>query len=290
MKRASWSFTIAATLSAAFATTAWADPGGSASKQAQYQPDQEPAYQQPVYQQPVYQQPQPEQGPPQAGFIEAGGDWGFQLGPQDYVPDGTPGSSKHPLTNGFGFNATAGIGIGHGLYLIGDYAYGQATSRKGTINDVLDRVQGSINYQTLDAGMRMTRDAGPGALYGELGLGVMLPFETKLELDYGPALAPAGITGTGIKKDHYTWGLGGHGEFGYQLFLGRSAYLATGLRLQTFESNNDGEKTELTNFVEDPANPVPVTATINHGTSRAVSPTAYSVQDIRLHADLGVRF
>lgn len=284
MKRASWSFTIAATLSAAFASTAWADPGSSAAQQPEYQQEQ------PVYQQPIYTQPQPEHPIPRAGFIEAGGTWGFQLGPQPYVPDGTPGSSKHPLTNGFGFNGTLGIGIGHGLYIIGDYAWAHAKSRKGDIAGVVDRVQGKITYQTIDAGLRMTRDAGPGALYGELGLGVMVPFSTKLEIDYGPALAAAGLTGTGVMENDYNWGVGGHGEFGYQLNLGPSAYLATGLRLQTFESNNDGKQTELTNFTEDFADPTPVTATINHGTTSAATPTAYSVQDIRLHADLGVRF
>ena len=65
-------------------------------------------------------------------FLEVGGAYGFQFGETQYVPDGMPGDSRHPLTNGFGFNAASGARVARGLDVILDYGYGNAASRSGT--------------------------------------------------------------------------------------------------------------------------------------------------------------
>jgi hypothetical protein len=224
------------------------------------------------------------------GFFEVAGVYGFQFGEQDYLPDGSPAERKHPYTNGFGFNATAGYSLMSGLDIIIDYAYASARSRTGSITGVLDGVSGSIDYQTIDAGLRSGRKIGRGRLYGELAVGVVLPFETQLEYDYGALMNAAGITGTGTRTDSYNLGFGAHGELGYQLPLWQDLYLGTSLRVQGFQSNNDGEKTRLDNFVTDFGMPQPTTATIRYATSSGEAPRTYSVQDLRLHLDVGYRF
>src|SRR5690606_37505235 len=135
------------------------------------------------------------------GFIEAAGNFGFQFGEQEYVPSGAPGESKHPLTNGFGFNATAGFALARGLDVIVDYSYASADSREGELVGVLDEVEGSITYQTITAGVRGTYATSFGNLYGELGAGIILPFETELEFTYAAPMSELGITGTGTRTD-----------------------------------------------------------------------------------------
>lgn len=227
---------------------------------------------------------------PGYGFFEAAGVYGFQFGEQDYLPSGSPAERKHPMTNGFGFNVTAGYPILSGLDIILDYAYASAKSRTGDVTGVLDGVAGSINYQTIDAGLRSSRKIGPGRLYGELAVGVVLPFETEVEYEYAPQMSVAGISGIGTKTDSYNLGMGAHGELGYQLPLWQDLYLGTALRVQGFQSNNDGEKTQLDNFVADFTAPQATTATIRYATSSGETPHTYSVQDLRLHLNVGYRF
>jgi len=135
------------------------------------------------------------------GFVEVAGDYGLQFGEQKYLPDGTPDQRKHPYTNGFGFNVTAGHPMVAGLDVIVDHAFASARSRSGQLIGVLDGVAGSIEYQTIVAGLRSSRALGPGRLCGELAVGVVLPFETTLEYEYAPEMNAAGISGTGTKTD-----------------------------------------------------------------------------------------
>jgi len=233
------------------------------------------------------QREQTEQG---RGFLELAGDFGFQFGEQEYVPTGVPGESEHPLTTGLGFNATGGIRLTGGLDLVLDYAYGSAESRVGQVTGVLTSVQGSIDYHAITTGLRTGRALGPGRLYGELAVGVILPFETRLQYEYGELMNQLGISGEGERVENYNLGVGAHGEAGYQLALGYGVYLGSALRIQGFQSNNDGESTEYDNFVLDFMAPQAMTMEIDHGTERAATPSTYSVQDLRLHVDLGYRF
>jgi hypothetical protein len=235
-------------------------------------------------------QTEKEKPQPSFGFVEAAGVWGLQFGEQQYLPDGAPADRKHPMTNGPGFNITAGYSVLPGLDIIVDYTYASARSRTGDIAGALDGVTGSIDYQTIEAGLRSGRKLGPGKLYGELALGVVLPFQTELEYEYAPEMSAIGVSGIGTKTDSYNSGLGAHGELGYQFPVWEGMYLSTAARISGFETNNDGDKTVFENFVADFTQPQPLDMTVRYSTSSGEAPTTYSVQDLRLHVSLGYSF
>jgi hypothetical protein len=233
--------------------------------------------------------------PPAVAFVEAMGGWGAQLGETDYLPDGSPTTYQHPLVTGWSAGATAGWLLADDLALIGSYQYRTASSREGRIPGVLDRVQGTIHYHTLAIGARMYRALGPGRLRSELAVGLALPFETRLEYEYGPGLAPAGLRGIGTLTDEYNLGYGVQGQLGYELPVARSAYgdlyVAFALELRAFQSNNRGRSTRLDHFVTDFAAtpPVAITATTENddGMTR---PRTYAVADLAPRLAIGARF
>jgi len=230
--------------------------------------------------------------PEHRALFEITGNWGAQMGTQTYVPNGTPGASKAPLTNGLGFGATAGVAILHDVDVIADYQHGHAVSRSGDVTNALTSVDGAITYDAFAAGLRLGRNLGPGRMYAQLGLGVVLPYSTVVTYEYADTLAPLGIMGTGTSRDNYGLAVGGHGEFGYQFEIASKLYFAAALRLQAFQSSNDGQVTNLNNFVTDFSRPQPVTMDIHHGTSAsaAATPENSSVQDARFHLILGYAF
>ena len=149
---------------------------------------------------------------------------------------------------------------------------------------------GTVDYHTLTAGVRTGLALGGGRLYGELALGVVLPFDTVLEYDYASPMSQVGITGSGTKIDNYNLGYGAHGEAGYQFPITSAAYIGSALRVQSFQSSNAGRTTEYDNFVTDFAAPQAMTTDVNHATDSGATPVTYSVQDLRLLIDLGYRF
>lgn len=233
---------------------------------------------------------QAEPAQPRFGFVEVAGNYGLSFGEQEFVPTGTPGESENPLTNGFGFNATAGYTVSPGIDIIADYNYATATSRSGEVTGVLDGVTGKVDYHTITAGVRTGIGLGGGRLYGELALGVVLPFDTVLEYDYATPMSQVGISGSGTKIDNYNLGFGAHGEAGYQFPITSAAYIASALRVQSFQSSNAGRTTEYDNFVADFTAPQAMTMDVNHATDAGATPVTYSVQDLRLLVDLGYRF
>jgi hypothetical protein len=230
---------------------------------------------------------------PSRGFFEAFGTYGFSFGVTNYVPEGTPTDTKHPLTRGFGVGATAGVMVAEELGLIASYEYSTAASRDGFIVNALDEVSGSIEYHTIVAGARLMRNLGPGRLHAEVGLGVVLPFETELEYQYADAMAglPEPIMGTGTRTSKYNLGFGGHGQLGYTFDIASSgAYLTTALKLRTFQSNNEDKEVVLENFVTDFTQPQAVDATMTFDADEGAPPTTYSVQDLRAQIALGYSF
>jgi hypothetical protein len=227
---------------------------------------------------------------PDRVFVEVNGNWGPQLGQQDYVPNGTPTATKAPLTNGFGLGATGGFAISKDFELLVDYTRGYADSRNGYVMGALSQVDGSIVYDAFAAGARMGHRLGPGRIYGQLALGVVMPFSTKVTYDYAPTVAALGLTGTGTETANYGTGIGAHGEFGYHVAIAQGVYLGASLRLQAFQSSNDGQITRYSNFVTDFSNPRPITVDVMHGTTSAATPENYSVQDARFHLALGYDF
>jgi hypothetical protein len=233
--------------------------------------------------------------PPEMAFVEAEGGWGFQLGELPYLPDGAPTRYKNPLVTGWSVGATAGWLLANDLAVIGNYQYRTASSREGSITGVLDRVQGKIHFHTVAIGVRLYHAAGPGRLRGELAAGLALPFETKLEYDYGPALAPVGIRGAGTLTDKYNLGYGAQAQMGYELPLAGNTYgnlyAALALELRAFQSNNRGRSTRLDNFVTDLTARPPVADTAATQNDNGMGqPTTYAVSDVTLQLAVGARF
>ena len=227
------------------------------------------------------------------GFVEIFGNWGVNLGVTDYVPDGEPGTSKHPFANGFGGGATLGLTVyGGWLSWIVDYRYGHSSTRKGSIVGVLTEAQGRINFHEFTTGARMDRPLGLGTVYAQVGFGAVLPFHTTREIEYAPELAAIGISGTGTLVENFGVAVGVMAEFGFHYTLPAGLYAGLGVRFGTFQANNAGRETELTNFVTDftAMPPVAVTTEIHHGTEAPVAPTTYSVQDVRLNLSVGYEF
>jgi hypothetical protein len=227
------------------------------------------------------------------GFFEATGGFGFQLGVTPYVPTGDGTTSKHPLTTGFGFGAAAGWEFLPRLFLITNYEYTTAASREGSVENALESIEGSITYHTLTVGLRLAHRLGPGFLAGDMALGVVFPFETELEFGYAPALAslPMPIQGSGRMTHEYTFGLGAQAQLAYQIPLASGIYVSTGLRMHSFQSNDNGERIILDNFVPDLTNPSPVDAEIEiEDSGGAQRPQTYSVSAVRLQIALGYWF
>lgn len=225
------------------------------------------------------------------GFVEATGAYGVQFGETDYLPAGAAGSYEHPIVHGFGVGGTAGVTLIPGLSAIANYEYSNARSRTGSVQGVIDEVQGFIDYHTIVAGLRLSVPVGFGALQAELAGGVVLPFETELQVAYGPALGAAGIAGTGSRIESYSIGFGGHGMIGYRIPIFDFLYTAINVKLRTFQSENSGETTQLRNFVTDfeAQPPVATDGAVTHGEG-AARPSTQSVQDVRLQLAIGAEF
>ncbi len=181
------------------------------------------------------------------------------------------------------------------LAVIGSYQYRTASTREGSITGVLDRAQGDIHYHTFSIGVRMYRALGPGRLRSEFAAGLAFPFRTEEEVDYGPALAAAGIRGSGSMIDHYNLGYGAQAQIGYELPVlptpYGTLYAAFAIELRAFQSGNNGRSTELDNFVTDLAAtpPTATTATIDNENG-AAQPRQYAVSDVTWRLAVGARF
>jgi hypothetical protein len=224
-------------------------------------------------------------------LVEVRGGWGVQIGETEYLPDGAATEYKYPFVSGWTIGGTAGWLFVRDVALIATYEYRTAALVDGDVPGVIDEVDGKITYHTAVLGVRLYRDAGPGRLRFDLGAGVVFPFETEREFDWGPALVPAGIRGTGTQTDEYSIGYGVAAQAGYELSVGGPLYLGLGLEVRSFQSDNNHEKTELENMVTDFAAvpPVAVNTTIEYEDG-AAQPRSYSVQEIGARVALGVRF
>lgn len=233
--------------------------------------------------------------PPEMGFVEAEGGWGFQLGELPYLFDGSPTRYKHPLVTGWSGGFTGGWFVGNDLAVIGSYQYRTASTREASITGVLDRAQGHIHYHTFALGVRLYRATGPGRLRAEFAAGLAFPFHTEADVDYGPALALAGIQGSGTMIDHYNLGYGAQAQIGYELPVLATSYgnlyAAAAIELRAFQSTNNGRTTELDNFVTDvtAVPPVATTAVIDNQDG-AAQPRQYAVSDVTLRLAIGARF
>ncbi|AKF02969.1 hypothetical protein [Sandaracinus amylolyticus] len=233
---------------------------------------------------------QPHDARPRIGFVEATGAYGVNFGRTDYLPAGAPADWMHPIVLGYAFGATAGISLVPGVALIANYEYARSESREGSIDGAVESVQGSIDNHSIVGGARFYVPLPYGAIQAELALGVLLPFQTEVEVQYTGALAQL-IGERGSRIDEYSVGFGGHALFGYMLPIGDVFYTSLNVKLRMFESENSGERRILNNYVTDYTTtpPTVVTGETRFGDG-AAQPTTNSVQDIRLQLALGARF
>ncbi|MBA3539941.1 MAG: hypothetical protein H0T79_09960 [Deltaproteobacteria bacterium] len=225
------------------------------------------------------------------GFIEVSGNWGVNLGQRDYLPDEDPGEFKHPFASGFGAGVALGAYVVPGLLsVIADYRFGNTSTREGELRGALTEVQGSLNFHTITAGLRIESRLGRGSVYSEMMVGVLLPYHTRLEFEYAPELEQIGITGEGSREEQFGLALGGQAELGYHFDLGSRMYFGTGLRIAAFQGSNADQETDFENFVTDFTAPMPLTTTIEPSTDGPVRPSTGSVQDIRINLSLGYLF
>lgn len=229
---------------------------------------------------------------PAVAFVEALGGWGVQLGRTDYLPDGAPDAWQHPFVTGWTVGGAAGWIFARDLALVGTYEYRWASSREGDIPGAIDKVQGETSYHTASLGLRFYRPVGMGRLRADFGVLLAFPFETRLEYDYSDVLAAAGLPEEGRRVDEYTWGIGVRGQIGYEISVGGPAYVAFALGVRAFQSNNDGEKTEIDDVIDLAGMPpTPTTTTIRYGDGPTrAQPTTYSAQDVDVRLAIGARF
>jgi hypothetical protein len=232
---------------------------------------------------------------PQVMFAEVNGGYGVQFGETDYLPgDEGPLDWKYPIVHGPAVGGTAGFFLGDNVALFANYEYIWATTQTIEIEGVADEFQGTLDYHTLTAGLRLYVPVGFGRLRSEFALGVAFPYTKRLEIMYSQALAPAGITGIGEREENFSIGFGGHAMIGYELPIVPGVYLAFNLKYKLFESENSGETTEFRNFLDleglaAGGPPTVVDATIPHGDG-AARPMTDSVQEVRFQLSLGVGF
>jgi hypothetical protein len=226
-------------------------------------------------------------------LIEGTGGYGFQFGETEYLPSGAGDIYQHPMVHGYSVGGTLGVFLDPNLALIATYEYASAQSSRGDVPGVIDRIEGSIDFHTATAGLRLYHPIGFGRIRGELALGVLFPYSTELTVTHGAGLTqlPMPITGEGTRRDNYSVGFGGHAALGYEFPIVAGLYGALQVKYRLFQSENSGETTELRNFVTDyeAAPPRAVDATITHGDG-AERPVTTSVQDVRLQATLGWMF
>ncbi len=224
-------------------------------------------------------------------IVEITGAYGLQFGTTPYIPQGNGTSFDHPLTNGFAFGATAGYRVFPGIYAVANYEFTSASSVDGEILGAVDKIEGKIRYHTIVAGLRSVRPIGPGRLLGELGIGVVLPFETELEYTYNQALAPAGIEGIGTTTNEYNLGIGAQGVLGYQIDIASYFYAAALLKVNSFTTSNNGKSRKLDNFVADFTAQIPSAVTAEtEFDSDGVQPSTFSVQALRFQLAIGAYF
>ncbi len=226
-------------------------------------------------------------------FLEGTGAYGAQLGDIEYLPAGAPGAYEFPIVHGPAVGGTAGVFVAPNLALVANYEYTWAATVEGDIVGVLDRVQGYVDYHTTMVGFRLAIPMAYGAIQAEVDAGVLFPFHTTLEYDYGAALTqlPVPISGTGTRVTNFSVGFGGQALLGYQMPVTDNFYFALNLKIKVMQTENSGERTELRNFVTDfeAVPPTATTADIQHGEG-AAQPQTRGINEARLQLAMGAQF
>lgn len=211
-------------------------------------------------------------------FVEGGLAYGYAMSNSEFLEVDNGTRLESPGSRGPAIDVAGGYALVPNLFIFGDLQYAHASSITGQDQDG-DEEQFSVSYTSFSIGLRTAVPIGPGEVYAQMSLGLVLPFET--EQDEQRANGESRHTTIG-----YNSGLGGRGEMGYHFALSDSMYLAAGLRLQAFATDNDGRARVRT---EQPSGNVD-REVYSRDPDANNQAEALSVQDLRLRLGFGLRF
>jgi len=213
-------------------------------------------------------------------FVEGGLAYGYGMSNSEFIEVDRGTQLDGPRSRGPAVDVAGGYAFVPNLALFGDLQYAHASTITGQNNDG-DEEQLSVSYTSFSLGLRATVPIGSGEVYAQMSLGLVLPFET--ERDEQRANGESRNTTIG-----YNSGFGGRGEMGYHFNLNESMYLAGGLRLQAFATDNVGKERVRT---EQPSGNVDRERYSTDPNANNTRPAeALSVQDMRLRIGFGYRF
>lgn len=217
---------------------------------------------------------------PRKGFVELGLGYGYALSNADFLEVDTGTNLDPPHASGAALDVAAGYALAPGFALVGGFQRTWATTIKGLDQDG-DEQEYSWGYWNFTVGARAVTPLGPGAFYAQLALGVVLPFETeRFEWRNNNETRETTIG--------YNSGFGAASEAGYQYPLNPRMYLAGGLRLQAYSTDNVGRERIR---VDQPSGDVDrTTYSRDPDAPNADRAEALSVQDLRLRVGFGLRF
>lgn len=213
-------------------------------------------------------------------FVEGGLGYGYQMSTSDFIEVDRGNSLSSPSSSGPAIDVTGGYTLVPNLHVIGDLQYAYASTVTGQDNGG-DEEQYSVSYASLSVGLRSTVPVGSGEVYAQMSLGFVLPFDT--ERDEQMANGDSRNTTIG-----YNSGLGGRGEMGYHHKLNDKMYIAAGLRLQAFATDNTGNERVRTEQPSGNVDKEPYSTDPNANNSRDAE--ALSLQALRLRFGFGYRF
>jgi len=214
------------------------------------------------------------------GFVEGGLALGYNMSNQNFLEDGNGATYASPRAAGVALDLAGGYAVIPNLYLFGDLQWAHASSIDAVDQDG-DRDHYSYSYTSLAVGIRTAVPAGPGEVYAQMGLGLLLPFESKRDQHF--ASGNSRFTTTG-----YNTGLGARAEAGYRYDLTDRLFLGAGVRVQAFSTDNVGKQRTRT---DQPSGNVEIRYySTDPNAPNSDRPSALSLQDVRLRLSFGVRF
>lgn len=213
------------------------------------------------------------------GFAEGGLAYGWQMSNSQYIEVNNGARYDSPGASGPALDLAGGFAFVPNLAIVGDLQWASASTIKGLDRDG-DRGRLSYSFTTLAIGLRTLVPIGPGEVYAQLGLGLVMPFETELDEDRGGGETRNTTVG-------YNSGLGARGEMGYHYPIGERMYLGAAFRVQAFATDNEGRERVRTDRPSGDVDRETYTLTNGNNTRPA---EALSLQDFRVRVGFGFRF
>lgn len=218
--------------------------------------------------------------PVRRGFVEGGLAYGWQMSTSQYIEVNNGTRVESPGASGLALDLTGGFAFVPNLAVVGDLQYARATTIRGQDNDG-DTAELFLSFTSLSVGLRTIVPIGRGEVYAQLGLGIVLPFETETDEDRGGGETRQTTIG-------YNSGFGARGEMGYHFPIGERMYIGAGFRVQAFATDNVGRERVRTERPSGQVERDTYTTTPNGNNTRAAE--ALSLQDFRVRLGFGFRF